>query len=186
MRRVSGYPDYGIAFSCASENRAGFAGGKRIGGQMDAVGIAGQGDVNPRVDEQPGGRTAGNRLHGSGGELLKGARGEIFFTQLNVVDAGVSTLADLFKQFLLLVSRTSAKLFTVRDVVEQHGACRRAGSGLGRVAHKRSEPDYIAGGPPASKGRLVSSGSILKKCRFTCRLSGFLCWPSQLPALPGR
>ena len=95
---------------------------------MDSIGAGRQGNIGARVDEE-GGRSSipdcrlpsrSNYSHRLSCQRFQFAYGQIFFAQLNVVDARPRSLANFFQQ------TPSARRFIrgegrpIGDVIEQH------------------------------------------------------------------
>ena len=84
-------------------NSSDFLGRDIFGAQVDAVGSDGQGDVSAGVDEEGGSQLAvlssqlGDNAHRLRRQGFQVARGEIFFPELDVVDAGAGGLGDFFQ-----------------------------------------------------------------------------------------
>jgi len=118
LDRVAGNAYRGTCLARLHEQDTGFAGLNIIGRQMHAVSAACQRDIDPRVDEQFGLRSAGQRRNSAVRKLLQFADAEVFFAELNIVDAGRRALCDFFQQPQLLLSAGPGKLCAICDVAE--------------------------------------------------------------------
>ena len=88
---------------------------------MNSIGAGSQGDINARVDEQPGRRS---RLANGGerfaGKLFEGSSREIFFAKLNEIDAGSGGLANLGEKSVALIGICAGELAPVGNVIKEH------------------------------------------------------------------
>ena len=106
---------------CTHPNIARFGSLHIGGGKVNSIGAGGKCDVNARVDKQPGVCAfLMNDGDGFACELLERANGEIFFSKLNVVDAGACGFRNLRKQRAALFGVRAAKLAAIGNVIEQH------------------------------------------------------------------
>jgi hypothetical protein len=102
-----------------------FVGGNVIGAQVDAVGTDGNRNVGAGIDYEtsaqfpvPGSQFL-NDMRGLSGELFEFERAQVFFAELDVVDAGMRGLGDFGEQGAAAGAFVAVKLASVGDVVEQ-------------------------------------------------------------------
>ena len=86
---------------------------------MDSVGSRGQGDVGAGVDEEAGGG-AFDGLKDSTGEGGEGGCGEVFFAELDEVDALLGPEGGLADEGGLLVGVVAGEESAVRDGAAEH------------------------------------------------------------------
>jgi len=115
--RMDGYGNQRRGDLSAIEDGADLASLEVIAGQVHAVRAAGQSDVCPRVDEQPG-LGSSQRSFCLLRQLFQRARAQLLFAQLDVIHPGRRTFGDLLEQPALLLSCLSRKLPPIGDVVE--------------------------------------------------------------------
>src|SRR5262249_18751214 len=114
---MDGYGNQRRGDVSAIEDSPDLAGLEVVAGQVHAVRAAGQSDVCPRVDEQPGFCTFYSRsslMH----QLLQPTGAQVLFPQLDVIHPGRRTFGDLGQQQALLLSGLSRKLPAIGDVIE--------------------------------------------------------------------
>jgi hypothetical protein len=95
---------------------------------MDAIGIGGEGDIDAGVDKESrrhwpttGGEFffPGDDLHGFADEGFQLASGEIFFSQLDVVDACAGGFGDFVEELVAAREFVAGEGVPVRDVAEK-------------------------------------------------------------------
>ena len=103
---------------------------------MDAVGLDSQRNVGAGVDQESSSpfsvlssqfRTLADRIHGVPRQRFQFARGKVFFTKLDVVDAGTRGFANFFQQVAPARTFVAGKRAAVSDVTEdalgRHSLC---------------------------------------------------------------
>jgi len=133
VERVAGDGDEGSGEIGATEERADLWRGEFVGGggEVEAGGAGGEGDVGAGVDEQAGaGAGGGDDFDKSAGERSEFGCGEVFFAELDELDSLLCPTADEADEREAAGGLVAGKLGTVRNRAAKHGMS-VAGEGRG-------------------------------------------------------
>ena len=127
FRRMTGNRNESTLHARLREQIAGVCSRDIAGAQVHAIGAHGQGNVAARIDQDAGtlcARTPARSFdppHCVASQRFQFARRKIFFSQLNVINAGTRGLRNFFQQALASRALIAGKLGAVGNVIQEQG-----------------------------------------------------------------
>jgi hypothetical protein len=129
---MAGNADHRWFMHCAGPNLPNVRGRDIVRAEVNSIGLAGDGDVSSRVDQETScSATLTNYPNYGLSESLQFASGKIFLSQLNVIHATADGFPDFFQELAAALNFVAGKLGAVGYVVETQACWSDYALGIG-------------------------------------------------------